>query len=323
MFRKDLMQMLSHKPMSINEIARLLELGAREIEEDVRHLIKSLRHSSQRIVVTPAQCRKCGFVFAQNKLRKPGKCPSCHGTWIEEPMLHVERKSARERHRASPSAGRWGAIFDWDGVIIDSMRQHQLGWSQLAQAEGYTMPAGAFERGFGMKNDQIISQVLGWTEDPREIERLSRRKEMFYRSVLQAEGIEPLPGVGAWLASLRRAGVPCAVASSTEAENIRVVLRLLALEGCFQAIVSADDVVTGKPDPQVFLLAASKLGIPSQRCVVFEDAVVGIEAAHAAGMRVVALTTTAPASSLQAAERVVGSFDELQLGELAAWFKRC
>ncbi len=182
------------------------------------------------------------------------------------------------------------------------------------------MPVGAFERGFGMKNDQIISQVLGWTEDPAEIERLSRRKEVLYRSVLQAEGIEPLPGVRMWLGTLRRAGIPCAVASSTEAENIRVVLRLLALEDCFQAIISADDVSTGKPDPQVFLLAANKLGFAPERCIVFEDAVVGIEAAHAAGMRVIALSTTSPAASLQSAERVIATFDELQLGELAAWF---
>ena len=100
----------------------------------------------------------------------------------------------------------------------------------------------------------------------------------------------------------------------------RVVLRLLALEDCFQAIVSADDVSTGKPDPQVFLLAARKLGVPPERCIVFEDAVVGIEAAHAAGMRVVALSTTSPQASLQAAERVIASFDELRLGELAVWF---
>ena len=307
--------------MSINEIARLLELRTREIEEDVRHLIKSLRHSSYRVVVTPAQCRKCGFIFSQDKLRKPGKCPNCHGTWIEEPMIYVEQTSARERHRASPSTPRWGAIFDWDGVIIDSIRQHQCGWSQLAQAEGYIMPAGAFERGFGMKNDQIIAQILGWTEDPAEVERLSRSKEVFYRAVLEAEGIEPLPGVRTWLGSLQRAGIPCAVASSTEAENIRVVLHLLGLEDCFQAIVSADDVSTGKPDPQVFLLAASKLGLSPERCIVFEDAVVGIEAAHAAGMRVIALSTTSPAASLQAAERVISTFDELQLGEVSAWFE--
>ena len=306
--------------MSINDIARLLEVRTREIEEDVKHLIKSLRRSRYRLVVTPAQCKKCGFVFAQDKLRKPGKCPNCHGTWIEEPTLHVEQTGTGERRRVLSSSGRWGAIFDWDGVIIDSARQHQLGWSQLAQAEGYAMPAGAFERGFGMKNDQIIAQVLGWTEDPVEIERLSRRKEVFYRSILQAEGIESLPGVRAWLGNLQQAGVPCAVASSTEAENIRVVLRLLALEDCFQAIVSADDVSVGKPDPQVFLLAAKKLGFPPERCIVFEDAVVGIEAAHAAGMRVVALSTTSPLASLHAAERVIATFDELQLKELAAWF---
>lgn len=321
MFRKDLVQMLLHKPMSINEIARSLEARTQEIEADVKHLIKSLRRSTYRIAVTPAQCRRCGFVFAQDKLRKPGKCPDCHGTWIEEPMLHVEQKEAHQRRRPAASDGRWGAIFDWDGVIIDSMRQHRHGWMRLAQEEGYAMPTGAFERGFGMKNDQIISQVLSWTTDPREIERLSRRKEVLYRSVLEEEGIEPLPGVRVWLGALRRAGIPCAIASSTEAENIRVVLRLLELEDYFQAIISADDVSTGKPDPQVFLLAAQKLGLAPERCVVFEDAVVGMDAAHAAGMKVIALTTTSPRATLQAAaERVIGTLDELQIGELEAWF---
>ena len=89
----------------------------------------------------------------------------------------------------------------------------------------------------------------------------------------------------------------------------------------FRDIVSAEDVHHGKPDPQVFLLAASKLGRPPHRCIVFEDAHVGIEAARNAGMKVVAVASTNKAETLAHADRVVHRLDELSLDELAAWFR--
>lgn len=321
MFRKDLIEMLSQGPTSVARLARLLESHPKDIEQDIKHLLKSLKRSAYRVVVSPARCRKCGFTFRTQKLRKPAKCPVCHGSWIEEPTLHVEEKTAGHKKLTDSGNASWAAIFDWDGVITNSIRQHQDAWERLAKEEKKPMLPDAFRSGFGMKNDRIIPDVLGWTADAPEIARLSQRKEALYRAILQEVGIKTLPGVTEFLTALKAAAVPCAIASSTDYENIRVALDLIRLGGCFNVIVSAEDVTRGKPDPQVFLLAAEKLAMPPTRCVVFEDAIVGIEAGHAAGMKVVAVTTTNSAAALDAADRVVTQLDQLSVRELSAWFE--
>ena len=91
MFRKELMDLLLGTTMSVAEIARLMEMHPRDVEDDIRHLLKSIKHKGCRAQVTPAQCRKCSFTFRKDKLRKPGKCPRCHATWISEPKLSLVR----------------------------------------------------------------------------------------------------------------------------------------------------------------------------------------------------------------------------------------
>jgi beta-phosphoglucomutase family hydrolase len=210
-----------------------------------------------------------------------------------------------------------GAIFDWDGVVIDSSQQHEASWERLAAEEGLKLPLGHFKKSFGMKNEKIIPELLAWTRDPVEIRRLSLRKEALYRDIVVERGISPLPGVKDFIAGLQAAGIPRSVGSSTHRENIETILEVMGFTGRFDAIVTAEDVLHGKPDPEVFLKAAQKIGIPPERCVVFEDAHVGIAAARAAGMKVVAVATTHPASELDG-DRVVHRLDELTPDDLRA-----
>jgi len=217
------------------------------------------------------------------------------------------------------SAG-WGAIFDWDGVIIDSSRQHEESWERLAVEERLALPEGHFKLGFGRKNEFIIPQILSWTNDVEEIRRMSLRKEALYREIVREGGLEPLPGVREWLARLRDADVPCAVGSSSHRENIDLSLEILGLHDFFTGIVTSEDVNHGKPAPDVFLKAAEKIARAPEKCVVFEDAFVGIEAARKAGSRVVAVATTNPIEMLTDADRAVHRLDELNVAELAAWF---
>jgi beta-phosphoglucomutase family hydrolase len=214
----------------------------------------------------------------------------------------------------------WAAIFDWDGVVIDSSRQHAASWERLARHERRVLPPGHFQRSFGMKNERIFPEILGWTTDSAEIDRLARLKEELYREIVRETGIEALPGVKTFLDRLRAAGVPMVIGSSTPRENIEFVIHLVGLDGYFKDIVAAGDVTHGKPDPEVFLLAAGKLGVPTRDCVVFEDAHVGLEAARAAGMKVVGVATTHPADSLQGADRIVSRLDELTPEDIAGWF---
>jgi beta-phosphoglucomutase family hydrolase len=209
-----------------------------------------------------------------------------------------------------------GAIFDWDGVIINSASQHELSWERLAKECGKELPENHFKRGFGMKNEVIIPELLGWTAVPTEVRLLSLRKEAIYREVVREQGMTALPGVEAWLRRLREAGVACAIASSTHRENITTTLEVLALGEFFSVIVSAEDVKRGKPDPEVFLTAAQKLGVEPKDGVVFEDALVGIAAAKAAGMRMVAVATTEPKEKLAHADWVVDRMDELEIAQL-------
>ncbi|CAN5433867.1 beta-phosphoglucomutase [soil metagenome] len=211
----------------------------------------------------------------------------------------------------------FGAIFDWDGVVIDSGRLHARSWQLLADELGRTLTPDSFIRGFGMKSDRIVEQIHGWAKERSEIARLANRKEALYRELVADGQIAPLPGVVEWLHRLNEAAVPCAVASSTARQNIDAVLRRIGLEEAFREIISAQDVVNGKPDPEVFLQAADRLGIAPARSVVFEDAHVGIDAAHAAGMKVVAVATTHPREELLAADLVVRRLDELTVERVA------
>jgi HAD superfamily hydrolase (TIGR01509 family) len=219
-----------------------------------------------------------------------------------------------------PSMKNWAAIFDWDGVIVDSSRAHEASWERLAAELHRVLPPEHFRNSFGMRNEQIIPELLHWTDDPGQIRNMSLRKEALFREIIREEGIAPLPGVAAWLAALRAANVPCIIASSTHRENITCTLGVIGLENCFTGIVASEDVTRGKPEPDVFLLAAKKVNAPPQRCVVFEDAHVGIEAARRAKMRVVGVATTHPADSLVGASRVVRRLDELSVAELSRWF---
>jgi beta-phosphoglucomutase family hydrolase len=212
----------------------------------------------------------------------------------------------------------FGAIFDWDGVIIDSAKLHEESWHRLAHELGTEIAPESFIRGFGMKSAQIIEKIHRWASEPEPIARLTNRKEALYREIVRQSEIAPLPGVVEWLHRLHEAEVPCAVASSTQRRNIEAVLDRVGLQQAFQAIVSAEDVLAGKPDPGVFLKAANRLEVEAARCVVFEDAHVGIEAAHAAQMKVVAVTTTHPAEELGAADLVVRRLDQLTVAQISA-----
>ena len=209
-----------------------------------------------------------------------------------------------------------GAIFDWDGVVIDSSRYHEESWERLAEKENKQLPDNYFKKSFGMRNENIIPDVLNWTQDENEIKRLSDFKEELYRKIILDRGLSPLPGVKRFLETLRTNNIPCAIGSSTPRLNITTALRILDFEKYFQAIVAAEDVTRGKPDPQVFLIAVQKLNLSPECCLVFEDAHVGIQAAHAGGMKVVAVSTTNPASELTQADIVVRKLDELSVAKL-------
>ncbi len=215
----------------------------------------------------------------------------------------------------------WGAIFDWDGVVIDSSSSHEQSWEHLAAEEGRTLPGNHFILGFGRKNEIIIPEILGWTTDPAEITRLSLRKEALYRELLIGRELDPMPGVREWLERLRDAGVPCSVGTSTHLANIEVSMAKTGLGPFFRGVISSENVQLGKPNPEVFIKAALLIRRDPEQCVVFEDSFAGLKAARNGGMKAVAVATTNTATALAGhADRIVHRLDELQIPEVAAWF---
>jgi beta-phosphoglucomutase len=183
-----------------------------------------------------------------------------------------------------------GVIFDMDGVLVDSADAHYRSWLALATEIGKKVSRERFAATFGRTNRDIIPLLFGPVSEV-QCEAHSRRKEVLYReSVRSAPPI--MEGAPALLRDLCRAGFRLAVGSSGPKENVELIVRAMQAEPMFAALVTAEDVTRGKPAPDVFLVAASRLGLSPQRCVVIEDAPAGIAAAREAGAIAVALLST-------------------------------
>lgn len=192
------------------------------------------------------------------------------------------------------------AIFDHDGVLVDSLALHQQSWVELGRATGLSITPEVVHQTFGMTLPAIVARLAGNSLSPAEVAQFGDRKEALYRELARGH-FDLMPGVRDLLDALSAAGVRLAIGSSAPRANLDLTVECCGLAGRFAAISSLEDVERGKPDPQVFLVAARKAGVPPARSVVFEDAPVGIMGAKAAGMRAVGVTTTNPAADLFAA----------------------
>ncbi len=220
----------------------------------------------------------------------------------------------------------YGVIFDMDGVLADSYSAHYESWCRLAARQGRRITLSEFDATFGRTSREVIAAL--WPDvarDPQCVADWDRCKEALFREIL-AENFPAMPGAVRLVRQLWESGIPVALGSSGPPENVELVLDRLGIRPRLAAVVTGAEVRRGKPDPEVFLLAALRLGIPPRRCVVVEDAPAGIEAAHRAGMAAVGvLSTGRRPHQLAKAERLVRSLEHLSprsLAELArsmAW----
>ena len=211
---------------------------------------------------------------------------------------------------------RRAVLWDLDGTLVDSEEYHWLAWQEVLGREGVPITRERFLSTFGQRNVTFLGQWLGNGATPERIARIGDAKEARYRELIVAGGVKPLPGAAAWVARLRQSGWLQAIASSAPRRNVEVMLGALGLDSSFDAIVASEDVTHGKPAPEVFLLAAARLAVPPESCVVVEDAGPGIEAARRAGMVCVYVRpgTAPPGAGLAAAtleELPPDAFDRL------------
>jgi beta-phosphoglucomutase len=195
-----------------------------------------------------------------------------------------------------------------DGTLLDSAEYHWLAWRDSLAAENYQISYDTFKATFGQRNDTILRGYFGDDLVDAEVARIGDAKEEHYRALVRERGITLLPGVGDWLVRLHAEGWRQAIASAAPRANVETLIEVLGIAQFFDTLVGAEDVQRGKPDPQVFQVAAARLGVPPARCVVLEDAPAGVEAAHRAGMRAIAVRTSH--ATIQA-EVVVDTLDQL------------
>jgi beta-phosphoglucomutase len=206
-------------------------------------------------------------------------------------------------------------IWDMDGVLADTASYHFLAWRETFAKRGIKFTDEEFKRGFGIRNDAIIRNVLGEEISQDEIEVIAQEKEAAFRRLI-AENIKPIPGAIERLKELHERGIKMAIASSTVMENIQLIVSSLGTAKYFKAIITGHDVTEGKPSPQVFLLAAQRLGVAPENCLVFEDAIAGVKAAKNGGMHCVAITSSHPKARLAEADLIVDSLEEVTVEDL-------
>lgn len=209
-----------------------------------------------------------------------------------------------------------GVIFDMDGVLVDSAEPHLKSWQRLAIEEGTTVTRRQFAETFGRQNRDIVPILFGADASARLAE-LSDRKEALYRDLIR-DNVPIVPGAVALIRALHADGARLGVGSSGPKANIDLVLGAMGVVDCMSAIVSADDVTRGKPDPQVFSLACERFGLPPERCLVIEDAPSGVAAANAAGAKSVAILMHHPATAFEDADLVVDRLADLSVHTLTA-----
>jgi beta-phosphoglucomutase len=186
-----------------------------------------------------------------------------------------------------------GVLWDLDGTLVDSETFHWQSWEHALAADGVRVSYDQFKASFGQRNDRILRVWLGPDASDERINRIADAKEVEYRRLAEVHGLTPLPGAAEWLGRLQKHGWRQAIASSAPRLNVEVMLRALHLTPYFDALVTSEDVVHGKPDPEVFLTAAARLSVQPSRAIVVEDAAAGIEAARRAGMPSVGVSATA------------------------------
>jgi beta-phosphoglucomutase len=210
---------------------------------------------------------------------------------------------------------RYGAIFDLDGTLVDSFDAHLIAWQSMSSRHGVPITLAHFERHFGRRNEDMLREI--WSEAGHarltdvQVDQLGREKESLFRALVSKQ-FPAMDGGPELLRSLAHDGWQLAVGSSAPIENVDLALDGMCVRELFHSIVSGDDVKEGKPNPECFLLAAQRLNLPPDRCVVIEDAPAGITAARAAGMLCVAITSKGHRRETQRdADLVVRSLREL------------
>jgi beta-phosphoglucomutase len=199
-------------------------------------------------------------------------------------------------------------IFDLDGTLLDNNPFHRKSWIEYLKNMGREISEEEFNENFnGRTNKDVIEYIFNRKMTPEEILKYSLEKEAVYREIYKPF-IKPVTGLLQFLQFLKDKKFPIAIATSGIQPNIDFMFENVPIKEYFSAVVNSSHITKGKPDPEIYLKVASLLNVPAKNCLVFEDAVVGIDAAKAAGMKVIAVATTQPKKELAGADKIIDDF---------------
>ncbi len=221
---------------------------------------------------------------------------------------------------------RFAVLWDVDGTLVDTAEMHFAAWVRQSRELGHDFTREQFAATFGRRNPDIIRYLYSDHVSDAEIARIGHSKELYYMESLR-HGVELLPGVADLLKGFRAEGFHQAIGSSAPRANLEMILDLTESREYFEAVIGMEDTSVGKPNPEVFLNAAKKLGVEPLNCIVFEDAVAGVEAAKAAGMKCIAVTFVGHHGEDKlreaGADRIVKRLDEVNASEISKLLTIC
>lgn len=206
-------------------------------------------------------------------------------------------------------------LFDMDGVIVDSNPFHKISLKQFCKQYGYELTEDDLQRKiYGRTNKDWIPEIFGKLP-PDQIEKYANEKETLFRALYEND-IKPVTGLVSFLQKTHEQAIPCAIGTSAQRANVDFTLKHTGIGKFFQTIVDDTFVTNGKPDPEIYIKAATALGYQPDHCIVFEDSISGVLAGKRAGCKVVGITTTHTASELALTDLIIHNFEALEPREL-------
>jgi beta-phosphoglucomutase family hydrolase len=211
-----------------------------------------------------------------------------------------------------------GIIFDMDGTMIDNMMIHHRAWQQKLSQIGLDLSIEEVKEKIHGVNEEILERLFGDRFSSEERRRIAWEKEAAYREIYRPQ-LQLLPGLEVFLNEAQAAGIPMAIGTAAPPENAHFVIEQLQLEPYFKGVFHSKDVSRGKPDPEIFQLAAQSMGLSTKECLIFEDSLTGAEAAQRADTQAVIVTTTHAEEEFQKFDHIrafIPDFSKLDMGIL-------
>lgn len=216
----------------------------------------------------------------------------------------------------------WGVIFDLDGTMVNNTSYHRQAWFELCKQHNIPMDMDLYRRKVHARsNDKIVPNLFGDGVDQAFIRQIEDEKETLYRRLYRPV-MKPTAGLLPLLNALRAADIPCGTATNSPKDNVDFILDGLNLRPYFKSVFYRDHVKHGKPDPELLLKTAEGLGLPPNRCILFEDSASGFKAARTAGMPYIVITAGGDPNELKEAydaATVIEDFTHITVDDLPAF----